>query len=40
MNFCRGAEHQKELNELAADLRVVRDKLRVMEQTVLENEKW
>ena len=39
MSYCRGAEHQKELEELASDLRVVRDKLRATEHTVLENDK-
>jgi hypothetical protein len=39
MCFCRGADQQKELKELASDLRAVKEKLRVTEQIVFENEK-
>nr|XP_051192218.1 uncharacterized protein LOC127305731 [Lolium perenne] len=39
MCFCRGADQQRELKELASDLRAVKEKLRVTEQIVFENEK-
>ncbi|CAM0943710.1 unnamed protein product [Alopecurus aequalis] len=38
--ICRAAESQKEWAEFASDVRVVRDKLRVLEQTYKEAEKW
>lgn len=40
MSFCRGAEHLKDVKEIAAGVRAASDKLRAIEQTVIQNDKW